>query len=133
MVARRPLRSALIREGYGRQSLSGTAANSFLEQSGWTTRLSRMYRFVPTLLLLTLLLGACAPRLLSTETAIASTSSSPIAETPPLAVDNSSCGYQWAYQGLLELSAEFLQAMQELQPGAQANAFVFGEDCVHTD
>lgn len=92
-----------------------------------------MYRFVPALLLLTLLLDTCAPRLLSTETAIAPTSPSPTAEAPPLAVDNSSCGYQWAYQDLLELSAEFLQAMQELQPGAQANAFVFGEDCVHTD
>src|SRR5688572_9035224 len=43
------------------------------------------------------------------------------------------CGYQWAYQDLPELSAEFQGAIQNLQPEAQANAFAFGEDCVHAD
>ena len=43
------------------------------------------------------------------------------------------CGYQWAYQDLPELSAEFQQDIQSLQPAAQAKAFAFGEDCVHQD
>ena len=43
------------------------------------------------------------------------------------------CGYQWAYQDLPELSAEFQEAIQSLQPEAQASAFAFGEDCVHAD
>lgn len=43
------------------------------------------------------------------------------------------CGYQWAYQDLPELSAEFQEAIQSLQPAAQASAFAFGEDCVHAD
>src|SRR5919108_1636733 len=43
------------------------------------------------------------------------------------------CGYQWAYQDLPELSAEFQEAIQNLQPEAQANAFAFGEDCVHAN
>jgi hypothetical protein len=43
------------------------------------------------------------------------------------------CGYQWAYQDMPDLSTRFLQSIQALQPGAQANAFVFGENCVHAD
>jgi hypothetical protein len=43
------------------------------------------------------------------------------------------CGYQWANQNLPELSNSFLQAIQALQSEAQANAFAFGENCVHTD
>jgi hypothetical protein len=43
------------------------------------------------------------------------------------------CGYQWAYQDLPELSTEFKQSIQALQPGAQASAFGFGENCVHSD
>lgn len=43
------------------------------------------------------------------------------------------CGYQWAYKDLPELSSDFLQSVQALQPEAQAVAFAFGEDCVHAD
>jgi hypothetical protein len=43
------------------------------------------------------------------------------------------CGYQWAYQDLPELSSSFQQAMQSLQPEAQAIAFAFGENCVRAD
>jgi len=43
------------------------------------------------------------------------------------------CGYQWAYQEMPELSSEFLQSVQALQPGAQASAFGFGENCMHVD
>jgi hypothetical protein len=43
------------------------------------------------------------------------------------------CGYQWAQQALPELSSQFLQSMQALQPDAQAYAFGFGENCVYPD
>lgn len=43
------------------------------------------------------------------------------------------CGYQWAQQSLPELSNQFMQSMQALQPGAQGSAFVFGENCVYAD
>lgn len=43
------------------------------------------------------------------------------------------CGYQWAQQALPELSSQFLQSMQALQPEAEAYAFAFGENCVHAD
>jgi hypothetical protein len=43
------------------------------------------------------------------------------------------CGYQWAQQDLPELSTSFQQSVQALQPEAQARAFAFGENCVHTD
>ena len=43
------------------------------------------------------------------------------------------CGYQWAYQDLPQLSGDFLMSIQGLQPGAQATAFAFGENCVHAD
>ena len=43
------------------------------------------------------------------------------------------CGYQWAYQDLPELSIDFLQSLQELQPEAQGNAFAFGENCIGQD
>ncbi len=43
------------------------------------------------------------------------------------------CGYQWAQQALPELSNAFQQSIQGLQPGAQAKAFAFGENCMHAD
>lgn len=43
------------------------------------------------------------------------------------------CGYQWANQDLPELSAEFQQNIQNINPGAQAKAFAFGENCIHQD
>jgi hypothetical protein len=43
------------------------------------------------------------------------------------------CGYQWAYQDLPELSSDFLQSLQELQPEAQGDAFAFGENCIGQD
>jgi hypothetical protein len=52
------------------------------------------------------------------------TDSSPIPEQ---------CGYQWAYQDLPELSGDFLQFLQQLQPEAQGNAFAFGENCIRGD
>ena len=43
------------------------------------------------------------------------------------------CGYQWAYEDLPELSSNFQQSIQVLQPEAPANAYAFGENCIHTD
>ena len=43
------------------------------------------------------------------------------------------CGYQWARQALPELSGQFQQSIELLQPGAQAYAFGYGENCVHAD
>jgi hypothetical protein len=43
------------------------------------------------------------------------------------------CGYQWAYQDMPELAASFQSSIQELQPGAQASLFAFGENCVRAD
>jgi hypothetical protein len=43
------------------------------------------------------------------------------------------CAYQWAYQDLPQLSGDFLASIQGLQSGAQATAFVFGENCTHAD
>lgn len=43
------------------------------------------------------------------------------------------CGYQWANQDLPELSSSFQKSIQELQPEAQANAYAFGENCIHED
>ena len=53
-----------------------------------------------------------------------------VTAVPP---DLQECAYQWASQDLPELSAEFLQAVGSIQPGAQAKAFAFGEDCVRAD
>ena len=93
-----------------------------------------MHRFLPALLLLTVLLGACSRNIPSTETVSASpTISPPTEQAATLTSINPNCAYQWAYQDLPELSAEFQRAIQALQPGAQANAFVFGEECVYAD
>ena len=43
------------------------------------------------------------------------------------------CGYQWAYQDMPELSNSFHQSLQALQPEAQGNAYIFGENCILSD
>lgn len=63
----------------------------------------------------------------------------PHIEQPPDGVltsapsDPGACGYQWAYQDLPELSASIQQSIEAIQPGAQATAFAFGENCVLSD
>jgi hypothetical protein len=47
--------------------------------------------------------------------------------------DPQACGYQWAHQDLPELSSNFQQSIQALQPEAQASAFAFGENCLRAD
>jgi hypothetical protein len=91
-----------------------------------------MRRFLPSLLFLTFILGACAPR-----SGVSLTDTAPAPPTitltsPPESV-HGVCGYQWTYKDLPELSTEFQQSIRELQPDALANAFAFGEDCVYAD
>jgi hypothetical protein len=121
-----------------------------------------MNRIIRTFLFWTLLLSACAPIFPSTQAvpknqsltpepptvvSVATTqelSDSPTLENP--STDQSpeiattvvpsnpqECAYQWAYQDLPQLSGNFLQSVQTIQSEAQANAFAFGENCVHAD
>ena len=70
---------------------------------------------------------------------IAETLQTPHIDQPPGGAASSpvtnpqDCGYQWAYQDLPGLSRNFLQSIQTLQPGTQARAFGFGENCIHAD
>ncbi|MFN8433860.1 MAG: hypothetical protein U0V18_07560 [Anaerolineales bacterium] len=43
------------------------------------------------------------------------------------------CGYQWAYQDDLELTASFDASIKRLDPNASGKAQLFGEDCIHSD
>jgi hypothetical protein len=40
------------------------------------------------------------------------------------------CGYQWAYQDMPEVSAQFIASLQTLQPEAEGEVFAFGENCL---
>jgi hypothetical protein len=84
-----------------------------------------------SLLFWTLILCACSTSLPATDTP--PTTELPTLTIPVTASSYGGCGYQWAYQDLPDLSSKFLHAIQQLQPAAQANAFAFGEDCVHAD
>ncbi len=116
-----------------------------------------------TLLFLSLFLAACSPNRLSSEappTSVLSpaTENIPVSTTeilpPPKLIatlatphidpgpngavtDSPSypqgCGYQWAQQDLPELSSDFQQSIQGLQPEARAYAFAFGENCMGAD
>ena len=74
-----------------------------------------MKRFVLSLCLL-LLIG-CSP--------------APTA-TPPT-VTAEPCGYMWASQNLTDLTLDLQDAINSVQPDAQAYAFAFGEDCIYKD
>ena len=94
---------------------------------------SYMKSFLLALFLFCLvLLNACTLPLTPTSSppTVTATSIQTATATPPT---YGGCGYQWANQPLPELSTEFQNAIQLLQPEAQANAFAFGEDCVHAD
>jgi len=93
-----------------------------------------MQRVFFTLLFWTLILCACS-------TAVASPQAVPPSPTPaPVAIPVTAlppspqgCGYQWANQDLPELSSNFQESIQALQPEAQASAYAFGENCVGMD
>ena len=74
-----------------------------------------------------ILLNACSLPLTPTPPDL------PATLTPTAESYGGNCGYQWAQKALPELSGEFQQAIQQLQPEALANAFAFGEDCVYAD
>jgi hypothetical protein len=115
-----------------------------------------MRKFQRILLIWTLVLSACSVMPAAPQTVPPGTTEPPF-PLPTTAIPNSkpistvgtphidqgpdgaitaapqNCGYQWAYQDLPELSLNFLQALQALQPEAQATAFAFGENCVLPD
>jgi len=82
-------------------------------------------RFILSLFLI--LLNACSLPLTPIPPAF------PATLTPTAESYGGNCGYQWAQKALPELSGEFQQAIQQLQPEALAKAFAFGEDCVYAD
>ena len=103
-----------------------------------------MQKVFRTVLSLVVILSACSalpaspqpvpPTTIDTPIAIPTTaipdSITPPADSPS---DPGACGYQWAYQDLPELSSNFQQSIQALQPEAQATAFAFGENCLLSD
>lgn len=93
-----------------------------------------MQRLFRMLLFWTLVLGACSTGELSPQTVPPSiTGASSALPTTAIPANPQECGYQWAYKDMPELSSSFQQSIQALQPEAQANAYTFGEDCIHTD
>lgn len=85
-----------------------------------------------TLLLLTLILGACS---IATATPQALPAPTPTDTSPPPTEDTSStqCGYQWAYQDLPDLTAQFDAMIKILVPNSTSRATAYGENCVGND
>ena len=89
-----------------------------------------------TLLFLTLILCACSagistPQILPAQ----SPTDTPLPPTITFTPDISSteCGYQWAYQDLPDLTAQFDETVQTLIPNSTSHATAFGENCVAAD
>jgi hypothetical protein len=91
-----------------------------------------MRRIFPALLFWTLVLSACSTGLPSPTAAPPSTLTA-VLPSPTIQPTTQNCGYQWANQDLPALSNSFQQSVQALQPGAQASARAFGENCVRAD
>ena len=91
-----------------------------------------MKKFFLALFSMIVALNACSLPLTPTSSppTVTATATQTATATPPT---YGGCGYQWANYPLPELSAEFQTAIQNLQPEVQANAFAFGEDCIHAD
>jgi hypothetical protein len=91
----------------------------------------------PALLFLTFMLGACAPSLPAADTvpATAIIPSSTVIPTLNPTVDTTyeGCAYQWAYQDLPELTAQFDSAVKNLIPNSNSHATAFGENCIGAD
>lgn len=116
-----------------------------------------MPRILRTLLFLSLVLCACSlgglsskdfPPTLTDDAPVDNSTAVPSTEAPTSVTEVSTledtstevspsypqgCGYQWAYKDMPELSSDFQESIQLLQPEAQAVAFGFGEDCIHAD
>lgn len=85
-----------------------------------------------TLLLLTLILGACSaytptPQALPVQI---STEASP---PPTEGISSTQCGYQWATQELPDLTAQFDAMVQTLIPNSTSRATAYGENCIGND
>jgi len=52
---------------------------------------------------------------------------------PTLTPTFEGCAYVWAYRDVPALTVSLQEAVKELDPGAQARAEAFGENCVHAD
>jgi hypothetical protein len=88
-----------------------------------------------TILFGILVLCACSFPISPPQPIPVATTQAPPISIPTTAVpsDQGQCGYQWANQDLPELSSSFHASIQALQPGAQARAYAFGENCVRPD
>ena len=100
-----------------------------------------MRRMFSTFLFWTLVLSACATKVPS-PSAAASTFAIPTTaissptldtETTAVPIKPQDCGYQWSHSDLPELSNNFQQSIQALQPKATASAYAFGENCIRQD
>jgi hypothetical protein len=85
-----------------------------------------------TLLLLTLILGACSA---GTATPQALPAQIPTEASPPPteATSSTQCGYQWAYQDLPDLTAQFDAMIKTLIPNSTSRATAYGENCIGND
>jgi hypothetical protein len=86
-----------------------------------------------TLLFLTLILCACSTGISTPQVLPArSPTDTPSAPTPTSTPDvfSTQCGYQWAYQDLPDLTAQFDPAVKSLIPDSTSRATAFGENCV---
>ena len=92
-----------------------------------------MQRFFKLLFLWAFLLSACTVVPASPPPVSPTVTETSIAIPTTAVPDPGSCGYQWAYQDLPELSSSFQQSIQALQPEAQATVFAFGENCIGND
>jgi len=92
-----------------------------------------MQKIFRPLLFWTLILWACSTSLPATDAVPPAPPTATLTPTPPSPSPGGDCGYQWAYQDLPALSSEFQNVIQGIQPEATANAYVFGEDCIHAD
>lgn len=104
-------------------------------------KLRRNRLFLP-LLISTFMLGACSSSLPATEAIPASPvpqSSTPHIDQSPLYIPSvtpnsyGGCGWQWAYQDLPELTAQFDQSVKGLIPDSNSHATAFGENCLGND
>lgn len=91
-----------------------------------------------TLLFLTLILCACStgistPQVLPAKTAIDTVAPPKLTSVTDTPSSTTECGFQWAYEDLPELTAQFDQAIKSLIPASASHATAFGENCVAAD
>lgn len=86
----------------------------------------------PTLLFLTLILGACSSGI-ATPQSLPSQLPTEASLPPTEEISSTQCGYQWAYQDLPDLTAQFDAMVQTLIPSSASRAAAYGENCVGND